>query len=71
MDVFAENYHVIFVDMLEHGKSQVRDGNIGIDATVNLVTEIFAKDWKKREPNAQLQIIPNACQCAKTDMAIL
>lgn len=44
VDVFAENYHVICVDMPGHGKSQVRVGNIGIDATVDLVAEILAAE---------------------------
>ena len=44
VDVFAENYHVICVDMLGHGKSQVRSGNVGIDATVGLVAEIIAAE---------------------------
>jgi len=43
-DVFAENYHVICVDMLGHGKSQVGGGNVGIDATVGLVAEILATE---------------------------
>jgi 3-oxoadipate enol-lactonase len=42
VDVFAENYHVICVDMPGHGKSQVSGGNVGIDATVDLVAEILA-----------------------------
>jgi pimeloyl-ACP methyl ester carboxylesterase len=44
VDVFTENYHVIFVDMLGHGKSQVRSGNVGIDATVGPVAEIIAAE---------------------------
>jgi 3-oxoadipate enol-lactonase len=43
-DVFAENYHVISLDMPGHGKSQVRGGNVGIDATVGLVSEILAAE---------------------------
>jgi 3-oxoadipate enol-lactonase len=43
-DAFAENYHVIYVDMLGHGKSQVRGGSVGIDATVGLVAEILAAE---------------------------
>lgn len=41
VDVFAENYHVICVDMPGHGKSQVSGGNVGIDANVDLVAEIL------------------------------
>ena len=44
VDVFAETYHVICVDMPGHGKSQVRGGNVGIDATVGLVAEIIAAE---------------------------
>lgn len=44
VDVFAEDYHVICVDMPGHGKSQVRGGNVGIDATVSLVAEIIEKE---------------------------
>jgi len=44
VDVFAENYYVIFIDMLGHGKSQVRGGGVGIDATVGLVAEILADE---------------------------
>jgi len=41
VDVFAENYHVICVDMLGHGNSQLRSGNVGIDVTVGLIAEII------------------------------
>jgi pimeloyl-ACP methyl ester carboxylesterase len=44
MDVFAEGYHVISLDMPGHGKSQVRGGNVSIDATVDLVAEILAAE---------------------------
>ena len=44
VDVFTENYHVICVDMLGHGKSQVRGVNVGIDATVGLVAEIITAE---------------------------
>jgi 3-oxoadipate enol-lactonase len=44
MDVFAEDYHVMCVDMPGHGNSQVRGGNVGIDATVSLVAEIIEKE---------------------------
>lgn len=43
-NVFAEDYHVISLDMPGHGKSQVRGGNVGIDATVGLVAEILAAE---------------------------
>lgn len=43
-DIFAEDYHVISLDMPGHGKSQVRGGNVGIDATVDLVAEILAAE---------------------------
>ncbi len=41
LDVFAENYYIISLDMPGHGKSQVNGGNIGIDATVDLIAEII------------------------------
>jgi 3-oxoadipate enol-lactonase len=44
LDVFAENYHVISLDMPGHGKSQVTSGNIGIDATVDFLPEILATE---------------------------
>ena len=44
VDVFAEDYHVICVDMPGHGNSQVRGGNVGIDATVSLVAEVIEKE---------------------------
>lgn len=44
MDVFAETHHVICVDMPGHGKSQVSNRNVGIDATVDLVAEILAAE---------------------------
>lgn len=44
VDVFAENYHVISLDMPGHGKSQVRGGGVGIDATVGLVAEIIVAE---------------------------
>lgn len=52
VDVFAENYHVICIDMLGHGKSQVRRGNIGIDATVGLIAEIL-----EAEGSAQAHLV--------------
>jgi pimeloyl-ACP methyl ester carboxylesterase len=44
VDVFAENYHVIYVDMPGHGKSQIRGVGVGIDATVTLVAEILTTE---------------------------
>lgn len=44
VDVFAEDYHVISLDMPGHGKSQVRGGGVGIDVTVELVAEIIEKE---------------------------
>jgi 3-oxoadipate enol-lactonase len=44
VDVFAADYHVISLDMPGHGKTQVRGGNVGIDATVGLVAEIIAAE---------------------------
>lgn len=41
LDVFAENYHIIILDMLGHGKSQVKGVNVGIDATVDQIVEII------------------------------
>lgn len=43
-DVFAEAYHVISLDMPGHGKTQMRDMSIGIDATVELIPEILAAE---------------------------
>ena len=44
VDAFAENYHVISLDMLGHGKSQVRGARVTIDTTVDLVAEIIAAE---------------------------
>ena len=41
MDAFAENYHVISLDMLGHGKSQVNGANVTIEKTADLVAEII------------------------------
>lgn len=41
MDAFAENYHVISLDMLGHGKSQVNGAKITIEKTADLVAEII------------------------------
>jgi 3-oxoadipate enol-lactonase len=48
VDVFAENYHVICVDMPGHGKSQVSVGNVGIDVTVDMVAEIIQAEGHSR-----------------------
>lgn len=44
MDVFAQNYHVISLDMLGHGKSQVNGENVTIEKTADLVAEIIEKE---------------------------
>jgi pimeloyl-ACP methyl ester carboxylesterase len=44
VDAFAESYHLIFVDMLGHGKSQVRVGSATIEKTADLVAEIIEKE---------------------------
>jgi 3-oxoadipate enol-lactonase len=44
VDAFAKGYHLIFVDMLGHGKSQVRAGNVTIEKTADLVAEIIEKE---------------------------
>lgn len=43
-DDFAENYHVIGIDMLGHGQSQVNGANVTIEKTADLVAEIIAKE---------------------------
>jgi 3-oxoadipate enol-lactonase len=48
VNVFAKDYHVICVDMLGHGKSQVRGGNVAIDATIGLVSEILTAEGHAR-----------------------
>jgi pimeloyl-ACP methyl ester carboxylesterase len=44
MDIFAENYHVISLDMLGHGKSQVNGANVTIEKTAELVAEIIERE---------------------------
>jgi 3-oxoadipate enol-lactonase len=44
VDVFARDYHVICVDMLGHGKSQVKGGSVTIEKTVDLIAEIIAAE---------------------------
>lgn len=41
VDVFAEDYHVICVDMLGHGKSQAKGGEGTIEKTVDMIAEII------------------------------
>lgn len=43
-DAFAENYHVISLDMLGHGRSQVNGANVTIEKTADLVAEIIARE---------------------------
>jgi pimeloyl-ACP methyl ester carboxylesterase len=40
VDGFAEDYHVIYVDMLGHGKSQVKGAGVTIEKTVDLIAEV-------------------------------
>lgn len=44
LDALVENYHMIFVDMLGHGKSQVPLGGDTIEKTADLVMEILDKE---------------------------
>ncbi len=44
VDVFARDYHVICVDMIGHGKSQVKGGIVTIEKTVDLIAEIIAAE---------------------------
>ncbi|MEN4012413.1 MAG: alpha/beta hydrolase [Chloroflexota bacterium] len=41
VDVFGEDYHVISVDMLGHGNSQVKGGGVTIEKTVDLIAEVI------------------------------
>ena len=43
-DTFSDEYHVICIDMLGHGQSQVRDGNVTIEKTVDLIAEVLAAE---------------------------
>jgi 3-oxoadipate enol-lactonase len=52
VDVFAEDYHVICVDMLGHGKSQVKGGSVTIEKTVDLIAEII-----EAEGHAQAHLV--------------
>lgn len=48
MVFFAEKYHVISLDMLGHGKSQVRQGSVTIDHTADVVSEIIEREGHTR-----------------------
>jgi pimeloyl-ACP methyl ester carboxylesterase len=52
IDAFAEHYHVVSLDMLGHGKSQVRIGQVTIEKTAGLVAEII-----EREGHAQAHLV--------------
>lgn len=41
IEPFAADYHVIALDMLGHGKSQVQRGNVTIEKTADLLAEIL------------------------------
>lgn len=43
-DVFARDHHVLCVDMLGHGRSQVGQGNVTIDRTVGLAADMLAAE---------------------------
>jgi 3-oxoadipate enol-lactonase len=42
IDAFADRYRVLALDMVGHGRSQVRKGRVTIDATLEHVTEMMA-----------------------------
>ena len=48
VEAFVEDYHLIFVDMLGHGKSQVPIGGDTIEKTADLVIEILEKEDLKQ-----------------------
>jgi|AutmiccommuBRH23_1029490.scaffolds.fasta_scaffold00064_55 pimeloyl-ACP methyl ester carboxylesterase len=48
VEAFVEDYHLIFVDMLGHGKSQVPMGGDTIEKTADLVVEILEKEGHKQ-----------------------
>ncbi|MDO9085088.1 MAG: alpha/beta hydrolase [Anaerolineaceae bacterium] len=48
MEAFFEDYYLIFVDMLGHGKSQVPMGGDTIEKTADLVVEILDKEDLKQ-----------------------
>ena len=47
-EAFASDYHVICVDMLGHGKSQVPGVKVTIEKTVDLVAEVIAAEGHAR-----------------------
>ena len=48
VEAFIEDYHLIFVDMLGHGKSQVPMGGDTIEKTADLVVDILDKEGLKQ-----------------------
>jgi pimeloyl-ACP methyl ester carboxylesterase len=48
VEPFVEDYHLIFVDMLGHGKSQVPMGGPTIEKTSDLVLEILEREGLER-----------------------
>lgn len=44
IEPFAADYHVIALDMLGHGQSQVQRGNVTIEQTADLLAEILARE---------------------------
>lgn len=52
MEAFADRYHVISLDMLGHGKSQVNGANVTIEKTADLVAQII-----EREGHAQAHLV--------------
>lgn len=48
VDAFVEDYFLIFVDILGHGKSQVPMGGDSIEKTADLVVEILEKEEVER-----------------------
>ncbi|MCX8060979.1 MAG: alpha/beta hydrolase [Anaerolineales bacterium] len=44
IEPFAADYHIIALDMLGHGKSQVQSGNTTIDKTVDLLAEVLQNE---------------------------
>ncbi|MCX7791855.1 MAG: alpha/beta fold hydrolase [Chloroflexaceae bacterium] len=41
VEPFASDYHVIALDLLGHGRSQVRSGNVTVERTADLLAEIL------------------------------
>lgn len=52
IEPFAANYHIIALDLLGHGKSQVQNGNVTLDATVDLLAEVL-----QREGHAEAHLV--------------